>query len=123
MIAAFLWRMQKRGQQEVDAGWGRESSAGLRDKIRLLSAHISYTRHARCRMDCRHIDESEVQEILANGRINEAKIETSRKGTSIPLEGVTHDQQHVRIVVAPKDSKLVLVTVIDLDTEWACECP
>ena len=26
--------------------------------------HLYYTKHARCRMDCRHIDESEIKEIL-----------------------------------------------------------
>lgn len=123
LMAALLWRVQKRGQQEADTGWGRESSAGLRDKIRSLSAQVTYSRHARCRMACRHIDESEVREILEKGYINEAKIESSEKGLTVPLEGTTHDQQHVRIVVAPGDKKMVLVTVIDLDTEWACDCP
>jgi len=85
-------------------------------------AHLTYTKHARCRMDCRHIDESEVMEILGNGTLNTNKIEDSEKGKSYPLEGVTHDKQHVRIVFAPKKENLVVVTVIDLDKDWYCDC-
>ena len=86
------------------------------------SGHLIYTKHARCRMECRHIDESEVQEILDNGKLNNNKIEESDKGKSYPLEGVTHDKQHVRIVFAPKQENIVVVTVIDLDRDWYCDC-
>ena len=83
---------------------------------------LIYSKHARCRMDCRHIDESEVLEILDEGTINYNKIEKSDKGKSYPLEGVTHDKQRVRIVFAPKNENLVVVTVIDLDKDWYCDC-
>lgn len=73
-------------------------------------------------MDCRHIDESEVKEILKEGVINYSKVEESEKGKTYPLEGTTHDKQHVRIVIAPHTDELVVVTVIDLDTEWSCDC-
>ena len=39
------------------------------------TTHLIYTKHAKCRMDCRHIDESEVVEILDKGTINYDKIE------------------------------------------------
>ena len=84
--------------------------------------NISYSKHARCRMECRHIDESEVKEILKEGVINYSKVEEDEKGKTFPLEGVTHDRQHVRIVIAPHAASLVVVTVIDLDTEWQCNC-
>ena len=83
---------------------------------------LIYSKHARCRMDCRHIDESEVEEILDEGTINYNKIEKNDKGKSYPLEGITHDKQHVRIVFAPKKENLVVVTVIDLDKDWYCDC-
>jgi hypothetical protein len=83
---------------------------------------IVYTKHARCRMDCRHIDETEVMEILKQGQINAAKIEEDERGKTYPLEGITHDKQHVRIVFAPKQDELVVVTVIDLEKEWPCNC-
>lgn len=73
-------------------------------------------------MECRHIDESEIKEILETGEINYNKIERSDKGETYPLEGITHDSQHVRIVVAPHQNELVIVTVIDLGKEWQCNC-
>ncbi len=86
------------------------------------AARIIYTKHARCRMGCRHIDESEVMEVIEKGSINYTKIEQDDRGKTYPLEGWTHDEQHVRIVVAPKNENLVVVTVIDLDKDWYCDC-
>jgi hypothetical protein len=84
---------------------------------------IIYSKHARCRMECRHIDESEVKEILQSGTVNYSKIETDGRGKTYPLEGITHDKQHVRIVFAPQDDgEVVVVTCIDLDKEWSCDC-
>ncbi len=93
-----------------DAGFNRKA-----DKI-------IYSKHARCRMDCRHIDESEVMEILKDGTLNVNKIEVDERGKTFPLEGTTHDRQRVRIVFAPKNNDLVVVTVIDLDKDWYCDC-
>ena len=74
-------------------------------------------------MDCRHIDESEVEDIIRNGTINSAKSEPdSQPDPKYALEGVTRDGQRVRIVVAEARNATVVVTVIDLDTEWTCHC-
>ena len=87
------------------------------------TANLIYSKHARCRMNCRHIDESEVKEILEAGKVNYAKVEDNARGKTFPLEGITHDKQHVRIVFAPKDDgSIVVVTCIDLDTDWSCDC-
>lgn len=86
------------------------------------ASNIIFSKHAKCRMDCRKIDESEVKEILKSGTINHKKIQNDKRGKTYPVEGFTHDKQHVRIVFAPKDDGLVVVTVIDLDTEWKCNC-
>lgn len=86
------------------------------------ATHIIFSKHAKCRMDCRKIDESEVKEILKSGTINHKKIQNDKRGKTYPVEGYTHDKQYVRIVFAPKDDGLVVVTVIDLDTEWKCDC-
>lgn len=86
-------------------------------------SQLIYSKHAKCRMGCRNIDESEVRDILAKGTINTARIEASEKGVSYPLEGNTKDGQHVRIVFAPKSGgKMVVVTVIDLEKEYECNC-
>lgn len=130
-ILLFIWiKKNQRGtgnnqrqttQQQKPADNNQTAQAGNEDLDRTIT-HIIYSKHARCRMDCRHIDESEVKEILASGTINYNKIEEDVKGKTYPLEGITHDKQHVRIVFAPHQNELVVVTVIDLDTEWQCNC-
>jgi hypothetical protein len=86
------------------------------------SSNLIFSQHAKCRMGCRKIDESEIKEILKNGTINHKKIQSDKRGKTYPVEGFTHDKQHVRIVFAPKADALVVVTVIDLDREWKCDC-
>jgi hypothetical protein len=86
------------------------------------TAKLVYSKHARCRMGCRQIDADEVKEILLNGKLDESRIEEDEKGVTYPLEGLTKDRQYVRIVFAPKKNEIVVVTVIDLENEWPCNC-
>lgn len=84
---------------------------------------LIYTKHARCRMNCRHIDEAEVEEILEEGRINYRKSEPAgRPDPKYALEGTTRDGQDVRIIFAPSKRGMVVITVIDLETDWSCNC-
>lgn len=86
-------------------------------------SRLSYSKHARCRMECRKIDKDEVEEILTNGTINFAKSDTGSSGDPrYALEGITSDNQRVRIVVAAAEHATVLVTCIDLDRDWPCRC-
>lgn len=86
-------------------------------------SRLIFSKHARCRMDCRNIDESEVKEILLKGTVNHKKIQRDKRGITWPVEGTTQDGQRVRIVFAPKgNDALVVVTVIDLGKEWSCNC-
>lgn len=94
------------------------------DELNRSTNSFIYTRHARCRMDCRHIDESEVKEILREGTINYQK--SQYQNTDNPkyaVEGWSHDKQHLRIVFAPAENAVVVVTCIDLETEFECHCP
>jgi hypothetical protein len=88
------------------------------------ASQIHYSNHARCRMSCRHIDESEVKEILAKGEINYAKSDLNKDACHrrYALEGISHDNQQLRIIVAECNDKLTVITVIDLGREWPCEC-
>ncbi|OQP45016.1 hypothetical protein A4H97_33170 [Niastella yeongjuensis] len=93
------------------------------DVINRHPGHLIYTKHARCRMGCRNIDEAEVEEILEKGRINYRKSEPAgRPDPKYALEGTTHDGQQVRIIFAPAKRGMVVITVIDLDHEWSCDC-
>ena len=84
---------------------------------------LVFTRHARCRMDCRHITAREIHEVLDNGIINNSKSEPdSRPDPKYAVEGYTAEQQHLRIIVAPENAKLIIVTCIELGVEWSCHC-
>ncbi len=87
-------------------------------------AYLEYTQHAKCRMECRHITQEEVKDILQTGQINYRKSEAQgRPCPTYALEGYSTGQQHLRIVFAQCDTKTKVVTCIDLDTEFECHCP
>jgi hypothetical protein len=85
---------------------------------------VNYSKHARCRMGCRHISEAEVKEILQEGKINYSKSEL--KGAECKkryaVEGTTSDNQKVRIIFAPCQTEVTVVTVIDIGKEWPFDC-
>jgi hypothetical protein len=86
-------------------------------------APVVLTRHARCRMDCRHITIKEIHEILDSGTINYSKSEPdARPDPKYAMEGFTSERQHLRIILAPEEGKLVIITCIELGVEWACSC-
>ena len=86
-------------------------------------SHFIYTKHAKCRMDCRQIDEQEVKEIFQKGTINYSKSQLNDKpDPKYALEGVTDDGQQVRIIFATSTRGMVVITVIDLKEEWPCAC-
>ena len=85
---------------------------------------LEYSYHAKCRMGCRKISEQEVEQLMQQGKINYNKSDI--QNTRCPryaVEGVTTDDQKLRIVFAQCNDKTTVVTVIDLDTEWSCHCP
>lgn len=87
------------------------------------NARLIFTHHARCRMDCRHITPIEIDEIVHKGKINYGKSEPEgRPDPKYALEGYTAEQQHLRIIVAPEEEKLIVVTCMELGVEWACDC-
>ncbi len=87
-------------------------------------SNVNYSKHAKCRMDCRHITEAEVKYILQNGNVNykksDLKGEDCRKKYAV--EGYSKDGQHLRIVFAPCKDEVTVVTCIDIGTEWECYC-
>jgi Domain of unknown function (DUF4258) len=123
MAALFLFFIKKnqRGKStHIEDRVTAENATDAYTQLRGGNKTINYSRHAKCRMECRHIDESEVKEILQKGEINYNKETETEKGVTYPLEGVTKDGQHVRIVFAPHESDVTVVTCIDLDKEWPC---
>jgi hypothetical protein len=121
LAAVLLFAWVKQHQRGTVPVRNNHVEIGAGEFNRNLS-QLVYSKHARCRMDCRHIDEEEIKDILQNGTVNYNKIEQSDKGPTYPVEGTTRDNQHVRVVFAPHESETVVVTVIDLDKEWQCNC-
>jgi hypothetical protein len=120
-LCFFFIKVNQRGKntnirQRITVG----NATDVYNQLRGSDKKIIYSRHATCRMECRHIDESEVKEILQTGELSLNKEQESEKGVTYPLEGKTHDGQHVRIVFAPHDNTITVVTAIDLDTNWPC---
>ena len=88
-----------------------------------LNAHLIYTKHALCRMKCRQIDESEIQEIIAAGTVNQNKSNANDQPCpTVALEGTSHDNQQLRIVFARCGDQVKVVTCIDLKNNYECDC-
>jgi hypothetical protein len=137
LLVVTLLILKMRGGNDSQSGTGnrRENPAATRASDRSpgvnrnrgfdrRTSFIEYTKHARCRMECREITQAEVEEIMKQGVINYRK--SNVKGRPCPtyaLEGYTNDEQHVRVVFAQCDYTTKVVTCIDLEKEWQCHCP
>lgn len=86
---------------------------------------IVYTNHARCRMGCRDISENEIKKVLEDGSLNRAKsgFDRQHNDQTYAVEGYGNDGQFIRVVVTPRNNQLLVITVIDLRKDWACNCP
>ena len=75
-------------------------------------------------MQCRKISQVEVEEIMREGKINYNKSDLDNaRCPRYAVEGVTSDDQRVRIVYAQCNESTTVVTVIDLETDFKCDCP
>lgn len=87
-------------------------------------SYLKYSKHATCRMQCRKISQMEVEEIMQGGKINYNKSDLQNaRCPRYALEGMTRDNQRVRIVYAQCNESTTVVTVIDLNTDYECHCP
>jgi hypothetical protein len=87
-------------------------------------SYLQYSKHAKCRMACRHITQEEVKDIMKNGKINYKKSDLQNsRCPRYAVEGLTSDNQDVRIIFAQCNESTTVVTVIDLEKEWSCDCP
>ena len=98
------------------------ANSGIDPVAAYRSGKIAYSKHARCRMECRKISDAEIKEVLQEGVINLRKSEPGLSSPRYALEDITQDGQKVRIVIALEKTQAVLVTCIDLEKEWPCNC-
>lgn len=113
---------QYRKAEGIDGEHSQPLNRTSLDRFRDPQAEYFFTKHARCRMECRKITQKEVKEIVQQVNVNYAKSDLQDpKGPTYAMEGYTaRDQQHIRVIVAPKTRHLSIVTVIDLDKNWEC---
>ncbi|MGC4034454.1 MAG: DUF4258 domain-containing protein [Chitinophagaceae bacterium] len=87
-------------------------------------SYLKYSNHAKCRMECRHITQAEVEDVMKSGKINYNKSDLQNaRCPRYAVEGLTKDNEDVRIIFAQCDESTTVVTVIDLDKDWSCDCP
>ena len=87
-------------------------------------SQINYSKHAKCRMNCRQITESEVKDMIATGTINYKKSDLQKEDCKkrYAVEGYSKDNQHLRIIAVPCANEITIVTCIDIGAEWECHC-
>jgi len=108
VIVQFTDYLKGDNEDETDKIWNKK---------------IYYTKHAKCRMDCRFIDKTEVEYIREFGKVNDYKSDFKDKPCpSIAKEGRTKDGQLVRIVFAKCKYQTKVITVIDLENNYKCNC-
>jgi len=127
VLALVLFLVRRQPVDSFHTGTRTESSGKKINRDRGFDRRISYlqySNHAKCRMDCRKISRAEVEQVMKEGRINYRKSELKNiRCPRYALEGTTSDGQRVRIVYAQCDESTTVVTVIDLERDWQCDCP
>ena len=127
VVAFYVKQCREEGYDtsEVPVTKENQSTRDSRNHLETFrdpDAEYFFTKHARCRMECRRITQKEVKEIVRKADVNYRKSDLkAADGPTYALEGYTSkDRQHIRIIVAPKQRHLSIVTVIDLDKDWEC---
>jgi hypothetical protein len=104
-----------------------DTKSKFKDDVKDINRHpnkINYTKHAKCRMSCRQFSEEEVIQVLENGKVNWDKSNDRQSNCpTYALEGVTNDGQLARMVFAfCNKTEATVITVIDLKTDFKCNC-
>lgn len=117
----FILIGRKTGQQSK-APAQPEQSTGSQSVI-APDAPLHYTKHARCRMQCRDITEAEIREVLQEGHINYQKSDLQdRPCPTYAIEDQVADGQNLRIVFGLCGREVKVITCIDLEQDHDCAC-
>ncbi|HTO14811.1 MAG TPA: DUF4258 domain-containing protein [Edaphocola sp.] len=99
------------------------STDGQKQDVIAENVALTYTKHARCRMDCRNISEEEIREVLREGIINQKKSNNNQKPCpTYAIEDRVKDGTKLRIVFAKCPDQIKVITCIDLENEFECDC-
>ena len=85
---------------------------------------LEYTKHAECRMQCRHITEADIKQVLKTGKVNYGKSDVHHKPyPTYAIEGISATGKNLRIIIDDVDTISKVVTTIDLAMEKdSCDC-
>jgi hypothetical protein len=127
-LAALVFLIRQcKDEQDTGNSKSKSTNSTRVDRDRGFDRRVSYleySNHAKCRMQCRKISQAEVEALMQEGKINYNKSDLQNpRCPRYAVEGVTADNQRTRIIFAQCNKKTTVVTVIDLDTEWSCDCP
>ncbi len=87
------------------------------------NANLSFTKHARCRMECRGITEAEIREVLREGFVNHQKSDKNDLPCpSYAIEDRVQDGQLLRVVFGICGDEIKVITCIDLGQKHDCDC-
>ena len=87
-------------------------------------SHLYYTKHALCRMDCRHISREDIGEIMQKGIINFNKSDRrDRPCPTFALQGETDDGEKIRVIFAQCADETKVITCYNLEQDFECHCP
>jgi hypothetical protein len=86
-------------------------------------SHLEYTRHAECRMSCRHISKEDITDVLQKGVIifNKSNMR-DRPCPTFAVQGLTESGENIRIILAQCNSVTKVVTCYNLKKDFNCNC-
>ncbi|HEY2722519.1 MAG TPA: DUF4258 domain-containing protein, partial [Chitinophagaceae bacterium] len=86
-------------------------------------AHLIYTHHALCRMDCRHISREDIDQVMQNGIIFLNKTDLNdRPCPTFALQGFTKEDENIRVIFAQCTDETKVVTCYNLHKDFECHC-
>jgi Domain of unknown function (DUF4258) len=87
--SATTTRQSENGHRRYQNRTGASVDAVKFDRT---TTNLFFTKHAKCRMKCRHISQQEVKDILVHGTVNYNKSNLSNpRGPTYAVEGITND--------------------------------
>jgi hypothetical protein len=104
--------------------WQRWLEPRMREAFERHPSHLYYTKHALCRMNCRHISSEDINEIMHKGVIIFNKSNRwARPCPTFALQGQTSEGENIRVIFAQCDKETKVVTCYNLREEFECNCP
>lgn len=125
LVVTILVRFfNKDRNREVDERDTKRERTGHEQTAISEDDHLIYTKHAKCRMECRNITEADIREVIREGRENAAKSNRGdRPCPTIALEDKMGDGRELRIIFARcDDGETKVVTCIDRSNDYECVC-